>query len=112
VLADGAWIVDSRADELTRWSARAAELVDRAVERAERRLVEARGHLRTLSPLRTLERGYAIVLGGDGTALRHTADAPAGTTLTVRVVDGAIAATSEGVVHSDAERAAPVGARS
>ncbi|MGN6446216.1 exodeoxyribonuclease VII large subunit [Amnibacterium sp.] len=112
VLADGAWIVDTRADELTRWAARSAELVDRAVEREERRLGEARGHLRALSPLRTLERGYAIVLGGDGTALRHTADAPAGTSLTVRVVDGAIAATSEGVLHSAADRAEPVGARS
>ena len=52
------------------------------------------------------------MLGGDGAALRHTADAPAGTQLTVRVVDGAVAATSEGVVHSDADRAEPVGARS
>jgi exodeoxyribonuclease VII large subunit len=112
VLADGGWIIDTRADELTRWAARSAELVDRSVEAAERRIAEARGHLRALSPLRTLERGYAIVLGGDGAALRHVADAPAGTQLTVRVVDGAVAATSEGVVHSDADRAEPVGARS
>jgi exodeoxyribonuclease VII large subunit len=113
VLADGSWIVDSRADELTRWSARSAELIDRAVDRAERRIAEARGHLRALSPLRTLERGYAIVLGGDGTALRHVADAPAGTALTVRVVDGAVAATSEGPAAGDAaRRAEPVAARS
>jgi len=113
VLADGAWIVDTRADELTRWAARSAELVDRAVDSAERRLAEARGHLRALSPLRTLERGYAIVLGGDGAALRHVADAPAGTSLTVRVVDGAIAATSDGAAgHGAPERAEPVGARS
>ncbi|RIX30907.1 exodeoxyribonuclease VII large subunit [Amnibacterium setariae] len=113
VLADGGWIVDSRADELTRWAARSAELVDRAVDAAERRLAEARGHLRALSPLRTLERGYAIVLGGDGAALRHVADAPTGTPLTVRVVDGAVAATSEGAVDREpADRAEPVGARS
>ena len=113
VLADGAWIVESRADELTRWAARSAELVDRVVEHEQRRLAEARGHLRALSPLRTLERGYAIVLGGDGTALRHVEDAPAGTALTVRVVDGAVAATSDGAVRAeDAGRAEPVGARS
>lgn len=113
VLADGTWIVETRADELTRWAARSSELVDRAVDQAERRLTEARGHLRALSPLRTLERGYAIVLGGDGTALRRTADAPAGTHLTVRVVDGAVAATSEGTVGTDrADRSEPVGARS
>ncbi|GAA2748977.1 exodeoxyribonuclease VII large subunit [Amnibacterium kyonggiense] len=112
VLADGSWIIESRADELTRWAARSAELIDRFVDLEQRRLAESRGHLRALSPLRTLERGYAIVLGGDGTALRRTADAPAGTQLTVRVVDGAVAATSEGVVHSDAALADTVGARS
>ena len=113
VLADGSWIVESRADELTRWSARSAELVDRAVDRAERRLAEARGHLRALSPLRTLERGYAIVLAEDGTALRHVADAPTGTGLTVRVVDGAVAAVSEGPAEAGSpHRAEPVGARS
>ena len=113
VLADAAWIVDSRADELLRYSARGAELVDRVVVHAEARLVEARGHLRALSPLRTLERGYAIVLGGDGTALRRVGDAPAGASLMVRVVDGAVAAVSEGAVHTSAEGSAePVGARS
>ncbi|MGT2424978.1 exodeoxyribonuclease VII large subunit [Amnibacterium kyonggiense] len=112
VLADGGWIVDSRSDELTRWAARSAELMDRFVDLEQRRIAESRGHLRALSPLRTLERGYAIVLGGDGAALRRTADAPAGTQLTVRVVDGAVAATSEGVVRSDAALAGAVGARS
>lgn len=116
VLADGRWIVDSRADELTRWSARATELVDRCIDAAERRLAESRGHLRALSPLRTLERGYAIVLGGDGTALRRVEDAPAGMHLTVRVADGAVAAVSEGAIRADAadaaDRAEPVGARS
>lgn len=115
VLADGRWIVDIRADELTRYAARSTELVDRVIGRADQRLAEARGHLRALSPLRTLERGYAIVLGGDGTAVRHVADAPAGTALTVRVLDGAVTAISDGAVDrsvSTAERGTPVGARS
>ncbi len=113
VLADSAWLVESRADELTRWAARSAELMDRVVEHADRRLAEARGHLRALSPLRTLERGYAIVLGADGTALRRVADAPTGSAMTVRVVDGAVAATSDGPADAHGVRtAAPVGARS
>ena len=45
-------------------------------------------------------RGYAVVqtVGAAGSAavLRSVDDAPAGTTLRVRVGDGAIAATSEG----------------
>ncbi|HEV7624547.1 MAG TPA: exodeoxyribonuclease VII large subunit, partial [Amnibacterium sp.] len=98
------WIVTGREDELTRFVARGAELVDRTIVAAEGRLAEARGHLRALSPLRTLERGYAIVLAADGTALRHVADAPAGSRLTVRVTDGAVGAVSEGP--------APVGGRS
>ncbi len=57
----------------------------------------SRGHLRALSPERTLERGYAIVLAG-GAALTTTAGAPAGTPLTVRVADGAVGATSTGPV--------------
>jgi exodeoxyribonuclease VII large subunit len=104
VLAQGDWIVTGREDELTRYVQRGAELVDRAVLAAESKLAEARGHLRALSPLRTLDRGYAIVLTGDGTALRHVAEAPAGSPLTIRVVDGAVAATSDGP--------APVGRRS
>jgi exodeoxyribonuclease VII large subunit len=104
VLSEGDWIVTGREDELTRFVARGAELVDRTIVAAESRLAEARGHLRALSPLRTLDRGYAIVLTAGGTALRHVADAPAGERLTVRVTDGAVAAVSEGP--------APVGDRS
>ena len=55
------WIVDSRAEELTRCVARGAELVDRRVERAGAPARRARGPLRALSPQRTLDRGYAIV---------------------------------------------------
>lgn len=94
-LAGSAWIVGTRADELVRYAARSTELVGRCIEAAERDLTEARGHLRALSPQRTLDRGYAIVLAG-GEALRRTTDAPAGTALRVRVADGAVGATSTG----------------
>jgi exodeoxyribonuclease VII large subunit len=106
VLADGSWIVAAREDELTRFVARGAELVDRGLLDAEARLAEARGHLRALSPLRTLDRGYAIVQVADGTALRRVQEAPAGERLTIRVQDGAVAAVSEGPA------APPVGPRS
>ena len=112
-LADGSWIVDTRADELVRVAARSTELIDRAVARGEQRVAEVRGRLRALSPLGTLQRGYAIVIGEDGTALRHVADAPAGSGLTVRVVDGAVAAVSEGPADTASDRRdEPVGARS
>lgn len=96
VLADGSWIIDRRAEELTRWVARGTELVERLVERQGHRVGELRGHLRALSPQATLDRGYAIVQGADGHVVREAAGAPAGTALTVTLAEGAIAAVSEG----------------
>ncbi|WP_285039313.1 exodeoxyribonuclease VII large subunit [Plantibacter sp. lyk4-40-MEA-4] len=102
-LADPSWIVDSRADELTRTVARGAELIDRAVERSQREVTELRAHLRALSPQRTLDRGYAIVQRADpeagvprGVVIRAEGDAPAGTELLVTLASGAIGASSTG----------------
>ncbi|OII41117.1 exodeoxyribonuclease VII large subunit [Plantibacter sp. MMLR14_011] len=102
-LADPSWIVDSRADELTRTVARGAELIDRAVERSQREVTELRAHLRALSPQRTLDRGYAIVQRADpesgvpgGAVIRAEGDAPAGTELLVTLASGAIGASSTG----------------
>jgi len=94
-LAEPRWIVDSRADELLRWVARGSELVERRMLDASSTIERLRGQLGALSPVRTLERGYAIALLADGRALRSAADAPSGTRLTVRVADGAIAATAD-----------------
>ncbi|MGK9146526.1 exodeoxyribonuclease VII large subunit [Plantibacter flavus] len=102
-LANPSWIVDSRADDLTRTVARGAELIDRAVERAQREVGELRTQLRALSPQRTLDRGYAIVQRTDpaadvpgGAVIRAAADAPAGTELLITLASGAIGATSTG----------------
>lgn len=102
-LADPSWIVDSRADELTRTVARGAELIDRSVERAQREVGELRAHLRALSPQRTLDRGYAIVQRADpaadvpgGAVIRAAADAPAGTELLITLASGAVGASSTG----------------
>jgi len=93
VLATGDWIIDRRAEDLTRWVARGEELVDRGLERAGTRVLELRGRLEALSPQRTMERGYAIVLLPDGTALRSAADAAQGDALDIRTADGAVSAT-------------------
>jgi exodeoxyribonuclease VII large subunit len=62
------------------------------------RLSEARGslaeleaHLRQLSPLKTLERGYAIVQR-DGMVVKSPADAPSGSELKLRLAEGEIRA--------------------
>lgn len=96
VMASGDWIIDTRSEELTRYVARGAELVDRSLERSRNAIAELRGRLTALSPQGTLDRGYAIVRRSDGTVVRGAAQAPEGTELTLNLADGAIAATSHG----------------
>jgi len=94
VLSSTAWIVDSRAEDLTRYVARGTELVDRVVEASAAVVVELRSRLRTLSPQGTLDRGYAIVQMPDGHVLRAAADAPDGTRLRITLGTGTLAATA------------------
>ena len=96
VLSTPERLVDERAEELVRWIARGTELADRAVEDRRRELADLRGRLTALSPRATLERGYGIVQLADGSVLRGTADAPAGTELAISLADGRITATSQG----------------
>ncbi|WP_374196197.1 exodeoxyribonuclease VII large subunit [Agromyces sp. ISL-38] len=97
-LADTAWIVDRRSEDLTRWVARGAELIDRTLERATSSTAELRTRLRSLSPQATLDRGYAIVQGADGHVVRAPSAAPDGTALVVTLAEGALAAVSRGEV--------------
>ncbi|MGN6126122.1 MAG: exodeoxyribonuclease VII large subunit [Humibacter sp.] len=94
-LASHHWIVDSRAEDLTRYVARGVELVERRLERAETATRELAVRLRALSPQSTLDRGYAIVQGPSG-IVRAAADAPAQTPLLITVADGSVDAVSTG----------------
>ncbi len=100
-LADTTWIVDRRAEDLTRWVARGTELVERAIDRATQRTAELRGHLRALSPQATLDRGYAIVQGADGHVVRAAAAAPDGSPLVVTLAEGLLAAVSRGEITDE-----------
>nr|WP_162940023.1 exodeoxyribonuclease VII large subunit [Gryllotalpicola protaetiae] len=97
-LATTSWIVDTRAEEITRYVARGAELAARTVERAETSVRELGARLRTLSPQSTLDRGYAIVQAG-GHVLKSADAAPEGTALVITLADGAIDAVSGGTQH-------------
>jgi exodeoxyribonuclease VII large subunit len=94
VLANSNWLVDSRAEELSRYVARGSELLALMLDRAHARVGELSGHLRALSPQRTLDRGYSIAQLPDGTALRVAKDAPKGTPLLLTVADGRLAAVA------------------
>jgi exodeoxyribonuclease VII large subunit len=91
-LVDPSWLVDSRAEELTRWVARGAELIDHRLDRAGLQIAELTGQLRALSPKRTLERGYAIAQRADGSIMR-AAQAETGDAFSLTLADGAVDAT-------------------
>lgn len=91
-LASSSWIIDGRADELTRLVARGAELAARRLDRATDELVERRARLRSLSPQSTLDRGYAIVQRADGGVVRASAELSDGDALRLTLADGVVAA--------------------
>ena len=93
VLASSAWLVDSRAEELSRYVGRGAELMELLMEKSVARVTDLRGQLRALSPQRTLDRGYAIAQLPGGAVARDAKDAPAGTPLVVTLAHGALATT-------------------
>jgi exodeoxyribonuclease VII large subunit len=97
VLADGEWIITSRAEEIVRTVQRGSDLVDRALHLATTETATLKAQLRALSPQHTLDRGYAIAVTADGTVVRASADAPAKTTFTLTLADGKIGAVSTGV---------------
>jgi exodeoxyribonuclease VII large subunit len=107
VLASPSWIVDARAEELTRYVARGTELVGRCVERETTRVAELRGQLRALSPQGTLDRGYAIVQTAAGHVVSDPAEAPEGTALTLTVAGGSLAATAGAELPSPAGHPGP-----
>jgi exodeoxyribonuclease VII large subunit len=96
VLANPTWLVDSRAEDLTRYVARGTELLDRLLERNGTRIVELTAQLRALSPQRTLDRGYAIAQLPSGLALRRPEDAPEGTALLLTLAEGKLSTRAAG----------------
>jgi exodeoxyribonuclease VII large subunit len=93
VLANAAWIVDSRAEELGRYIGRSAELIELLIERSGMRVGELRSQLRALSPQRTLDRGYSIAQLPNGSVLRSSKDATVGTPLLLTLADGRVTTT-------------------
>ncbi|MDX2375799.1 exodeoxyribonuclease VII large subunit [Microbacterium sp. LRZ72] len=88
-------MLQDRAAWLEQAVGRARAASDRRLAAAERELAELRATLRAIGPQHTLERGYAIVEGGEG-IVRDAAQAPADAPLVVTVARGAFAARSEG----------------
>jgi len=71
---------------------RSRTAIRQRVERSNHRLRLAERALLSLSPLATLERGYAIVTGATGRILRRSTDAQPGEPLDIRLGEGSLRA--------------------
>ncbi len=92
VLADPHRPLDRRAEQVDHLRDRARRAMRASLSAEQHALGATRARLTTLGPAATLARGYAIVqrTGPGDRVLRSIEDAPAGTELRVRVVDGAV----------------------
>lgn len=94
VLATPEKMLEDQQIEIQRWAFRAFELAERKLADASNSVQATRANLRSLSPLETLKRGYAVAQLADGSVLTAPAQAPAGTELHLRLAEGELDATA------------------
>ena len=97
--------IHARTEEVHRAQTAAYRDITRLLSTESQRIGHLAARLSTLGPAATLARGYAVVqtqpvASSEGAAahvLQSAADAPAGTRLRVRLADGTLMATSDGL---------------
>jgi exodeoxyribonuclease VII large subunit len=102
-LADPRTLVDARLDEVHQLRDRARRTVGHALDRAADDIGHQRARARALSPLATLQRGYAVLQDADGHVLTSVAGVGAKQQVSVRVADGRIHATTTSTETIDRE---------
>ena len=85
-------MVEQRRADVAALADRATRSLTGRVDQATAGLGQAMAHLRALSPVATLRRGYAIVQRPDGAVVRAPAEAGEGTPLRIRVASGHLTA--------------------
>ena len=91
VMVDPQAMITARRQELDSLTDRAWQRVSANMHRAGDLIAHLRAQVRALSPLATLERGYAVVQHGDGRIVMDRADVEADELLLVRVARGRFA---------------------
>ena len=105
VLADPRTLVADRASEVAGLRARSHRSLRHALDRAADNLDHQRARVRALSPLATLERGYAVLQDPTGRVVTSVAGVEVGAGVTIRVADGRVRATTTGIEHDRTEEA-------
>ncbi|MFL6060620.1 MAG: exodeoxyribonuclease VII large subunit [Marmoricola sp.] len=77
-----------RGEEVRALRERSRRVLGHVLDRAEDDLGHSLARVRALSPLATLNRGYAVLSDADGQHVSSVAGVSAGATLTIRVADG------------------------
>ena len=98
VLAAPYTMIDGRNDALAELLRRSRSCLAHRLDRAADDLDHTLARVRALSPMATLERGYSIVLGPSGHAVRAADEVAVGDALDVRVAGGRLGATVTEVV--------------
>jgi exodeoxyribonuclease VII large subunit len=102
-LAAPSTLFDNRSDEVRSLVDRARRCLGHQLDRAADDTGHQRARARALSPLATLQRGYAVLQDADGHVVTSAAaaSAQAGAALTVRVADGRIHVTATRTEQTD-----------
>ena len=93
-LADPRGLVEERRHEVDDLVWRARRSLGHSLDRAADNLDHQRARVRSLSPLETLRRGYAVLQDDDGHVLTSVVGIEPGQGVSVRVVDGRVLATT------------------
>ncbi|HLL08383.1 MAG TPA: exodeoxyribonuclease VII large subunit [Nocardioidaceae bacterium] len=88
VIAEPQAVVERRAEEVNALVARTRRCVSQGLDRAGDDIEHRLARLRTLSPLATLQRGYAVLQAPDGAIVCDPASVHPGDRLTARVARG------------------------
>ncbi|GAB2975486.1 exodeoxyribonuclease VII large subunit [Nocardioides montaniterrae] len=94
-LADPRNLLSARTDEVATLRARMRRTLAHRLDRAADDITHQRARARALSPLATLQRGYAVLQDADGHVVTSVAGASAGAAMSVRVADGRFHVTTE-----------------
>ncbi|HWU22325.1 MAG TPA: exodeoxyribonuclease VII large subunit [Nocardioides sp.] len=104
-LADPRNLLASKEDELVAARERMRRTLVHRLDRAADDIGHQRARARALSPLATLQRGYAVLQDADGHVVTSVAGVAAGRTMSVRVADGRIHVTTDRIEKIDGENA-------
>ncbi|GAA1918031.1 exodeoxyribonuclease VII large subunit [Nocardioides lentus] len=96
-MADPRTLLAARGEEVSALRDRARRTLRHRLDRAADDVAHRRARARALSPLETLRRGYAVVTDAAGHVPAGVDELPVGTTVTVRLADGRIHATTTAV---------------